>query len=384
MLPVTFAACGLPDRAVYDMSIYQTLTLTSQREAFELFDSETFIYDVITGIDANSFVILSPRLSELQSQYLQEKVLEQGFTIALLLKKIKSHIIVCDNPSAWQRLELGGRIYDLDKPNRLVAYLNSKRPRRISYTLQKDEDLRHIHDWVSFQFTRYAADAVVLFDNDSAISYAFPELADSVAAFGDSLVLDHVPFKYGPAGTTSDGELLKTYKDLMLQASMFEYIKSCILLAGMREALLLNTDIDELILCRANNSPFDLLPDDKHALLFNGLWCYPPASLADSEFASHDDHIYVDTVHRINNDRKWLLRVNRDTFPCWQSAHLISKMPGVCGPTPILDVDDCDAVFLHHYAVTNRWRGTRRSPKQEGTMLSVRSHEEIVKAEKAK
>jgi hypothetical protein len=380
MRPVTFSACGLPGRSVYDTSIYQPLTPASQQEALHLFDSETFVYDVISGQDEKTFVILSPRLSALHSQYLQERLLEQGFTITLLLTKIKSHIIVCENPSARRTLELGGRSYQLDTPNHLVSYLARRRPSRISYTLQKDEDIRHIKDWISFQFTSYAADAVVLFDNNSSISYGYAALADALESFGDSLALGHVPFKYGPAGTTTDGQLLKAYKDLMLQASMFEYVKSCILLAGMEEALLLNTDIDELIFCRGGASPFCVLPEDKLALLFSGFWCYPPAAMAGSSFASHDDHVFVDTANRINNDRKWLLRVNKYTFPCWQSAHLITQLPDGGRPGAVIQEPDAEVIFLHHYAVTNRWRGTRLAPRQDGVRVASRSFEDINRA----
>lgn len=380
MRPVTFSACGLPNRCVYDTSIYHQLSPTARREALERFDSDTFIYDIIIGRDAKTFIILSPRLHALHSQYLQDCLVEQGFTIRLLLPKIKSHIIVCDNPTARQTLEVGNIIYSLDLQNRLVAYLADRRPRRISYTLQKDEHLRHIKDWIDFQFTSYAADAVILFDNRSSTSYEYKALCKTFAHLGDSLFLDLVPFKYGPAGTTSDGHLLKTYKDLMLQASMFEYIKSCILLSGIEESLLLNTDIDELIFCREGVSPFSILPQDKLALLFRGYWCYPPASKTNTSFASHADHIVLDIASRIDIDRKWLMRVNGDTFPCWQNAHLITRLPDNGRPGSVIEEPDAKAIFLHHYAVTNRWRGTRLTPRHNGVILSSRSFQDISSA----
>ena len=377
MQPLLFSDCGLPRREVYTSSIYQKLSPSARKEAFALFDSETFTYDVITGCDLKSFVILSPRLSEVHSEYLQARIIEQGFEVSLLLTKIKSHLIVCSNPASKRFLELGGKCFSLGQPNDLVSYLASKRPSKISYTLQKDEHLNHIHDWATFQFQEYLTDAVIVFDNNSESSYDFNTLSSSLIDFGESIFLKQVPFKYGPAGTTADGELLKAYKDLLLQASMFDYVKSCILLAGLQEALLLNTDIDELIFCRAGATPFSLLTEDKLALLFCGYWCYPSVFLSDSGMTTHDDHIFIDPINRISGDKKWLLRVNQATFPCWQSAHLISRLPDNGDPGSVIDEPDNQAFFLHHYDVTNRWRGTRVSYKQDGMMTSARNFEDI-------
>jgi hypothetical protein len=380
MQALSFTDCGLPKREVYDFSTYQKLSPSSQQEALDLFDGDTFVYDIITGCDLKTFIILSPRLSERHSKYLQERIAEQGFTVSLLLPKIKSHIVVCRNPTSKQFIELGCRSFPLDEPNSLVSHLACKRPSKISYTLQKDEHLDHINDWVAFQLHEYLADLVILFDNNSSACYDFGALSSSLLSLGDSVFLKHVPFKYGPAGTTTDGQLLKAYKDLLLQASMFEYVKSCIMLAGLQEALLLNTDIDELIFCRGDTTPFTLLPGDKLGLLFSGYWCYPPVSFSEEGIATYEDHVFINPVNRISGDRKWLLRVNEATFPCWQSAHLISRLPDNGNPESVIGEPDATAFFLHHYAVTNRWRGTRSvSDKQEGVLVSAREFDVINK-----
>jgi hypothetical protein len=112
--------------------------------------------------------------------------------------------------------------------------------RRTLLTLQKDNDLAWIKDWVEFHVRTQEVDAVLVYDNGSS-RYGTDDLLECLRGVAGVEVAVVVvwPFLYGPQGGSG-----RPWDSDFCQAGMFEHARRRFL----RHALaVVNADIDELI-----------------------------------------------------------------------------------------------------------------------------------------
>ena len=348
-------------------------------------DLETFIYDILFDDDMSSALLISPRMTSEGAKFLQNLIDEcDNADMNFLVDTTQNCVIEIKALKG----ELDNKVLKLFNLNKndlpsIIYFLKEVCPKKISFTIQKDESLAHIDAWIAHQFDDLGADCVVVFDNNST-SYTVDQLSTHCKQFSKPVFVQSIPFLYGPAGKGVDGHEYR-WKDLCLQRSMLEYVKFSSLIASPDvEVLLLNTDVDEFLISRS--SPFDEVNDSVDFVAFRGFWCYPNSDSSDlvrnqlAKLFFHEDHTLIASPFEFNTTSKWIFRI---------------KGVNSCLPLGVHGVEDSEnlkavgytssnSYLLHHRYVNTGWKTNARidpsfMPKQmitfERNFLSLRKLE---------
>jgi hypothetical protein len=290
-----------------------------QRDYLELFDFDTLFYDVFRGDDPEEVICLGPPLLNCESLLETLTFRLPGETAAIawdyfppispfqptLRLRLKSTALAgADHRTAGHlTIEFAGHCVETRiQPNGQARFAG----RRIVLTLSRDNPLRWIEDWATFNAKVHGADAIVLYDNGST-AYEIAELRGMLAGvpgIADVLV---VPwrFPYGPGVGRANVQDSFYCQPGALEHARRRYCPSA---KGV-----LNNDIDELTVVDSGVSIFELMEKSgKAALVFPGLWA--ERSSKDSaalESLRHSDCLYSEmwrpTLDRLAPGR-WLMR----------------------------------------------------------------------------
>jgi hypothetical protein len=143
------------------------------------------------------------------------------------------------------------------------------RGRRVLFTLSRDNRLEWIKDWLRYNRDIHGADAILFYDNKSAL-YCPEELLQAmseVRGFDRICVVDW-PFKYGPQGLDS----ARFWDSDFCQIGAWEHARWRFLQEA-RSAL--NSDVDELVVSSKGASIFEATERSRGGIIrFHGLWVH--------------------------------------------------------------------------------------------------------------
>ena len=165
---------------------------------------------------------------------------------------------------------------------------------RVLYTLQKDNAIHWIKDWVHFYHLKHQPSVVIIYDNASS-SYTLEELQNELSQLPCNVIVKSFPFKYGPKGHKGS-----YWDSTYCQAAAFEHVRYSL---QSKKSILLNVDIDELLFLENNQSIYDeIFSRETDVLLFRGRWALIDPELYNSnEIISFKSHTMIEKKIMVQN-----------------------------------------------------------------------------------
>jgi hypothetical protein len=186
----------------------------------------------------------------------------------------------------------------------------------VIFTLSKDNEIAWIRDWVRFNLDIHGADAVLIYDNASS-RYTTGELLEavrSIKGIAEAAVV-HWPFRYGPQGTLARG----LWDSDFCQLGAWEHARRRFL-ANARSVM--NSDIDELVLCDDGGSIFDKAERSAFGIArYGGRWV---VSTDESEARALPRHRDFDIMLRPQMQRTRFF-LKRDAVACFPKWTLVPR-----------------------------------------------------------
>ena len=329
---ISLSDIGLPNRV-------PPRSLELRQSDYEsLFDFETFAYDVFWRQGKIVF-LCAPVPDESYPQIIntiriKNKALRE-LPHRIYSNKIQKIIIDSDS----NVISIGGREIVLDRVPDSYAGRS-----KVLYTLQKDNSIQWIRDWIEWHKKSHGIDAVIIYDNQST-EYSIETLARELQCPDLEVVIESCPFKYGPGaykGSKWDSDFL--------QYAMFERLryKDC-----NSNTRLLNADIDEMVVCKGTVEVFDLVSEDASACLFPGRWIEVPRTADLDQMADirHESHTHVDISSYCAN--KWAVNLTN------LSNSVFLRVHDFFGPIKRVLAGN-SVVYLHHRQINTNWKYNRR------------------------
>ena len=245
------------------------------------------------------------------------------------------------------------------------------RGKRVMVTMSKDNDLAWIRDWVEFHTRNHGCDAVLLYDNGST-QYEAAKLQEIVAAIPgvDAALVVTWPFSYGPSGgggmrkvwVALNGLEHQVWDSDFCQYGYLEHARHRILALA---AVVLNSDIDELVLTSPHASVFDLAQRSRTGYLsFGGIWVENAALKDEGMARRHHHYFYLRAPEPRPATAKWAVVPSRCPVHAQWCVHWISGM------TP--DMETSSRVLLRHFAaITTNWKSRRWVPEKPAATHEV-------------
>jgi hypothetical protein len=233
-----------------------TRPLELQGERFTAnFDNDTLFYDCFRQ-SATQVMIIAPALFNLRELldnstfYVGNTPVKAKIEAFKLVTRIKISV-----PATVREITLKGAIGDYTLPIR-ENYQDEFAGLRVITTVQKDNDLIWIEDWVKFYRDVHGAEAVLIYDNGST-RYSLDVLEERLAAIEGLKRVKIVSwdFIYGPGPPPAMPSSKKYWDSNFCQAAALEHARHCFL----QKAKCVNfTDIDELIVSKNQKSIFEV------------------------------------------------------------------------------------------------------------------------------
>jgi Glycosyltransferase family 92 len=217
--------------------------------------------------------------------------------------------------------------------------------KRVLYTLNKDNNIRWITDWIRFHEQHHGADAVLIYDNAST-RYTGEWLELKLRSTFPSMVVNvvHWPFIYGPQGVGKvhwDSDFCQTGA---FQDARFRFMH--------RARSVLNCDVDELVVSPKGVSVFEAAEEaESGCICFIGHWVSSVAvSPVPIEMIRHSDFVFLERAEAI--------------APKWCAVPTRCSLQNSWGPHSIWGKDTraClsrDFSYRHFRAITTNWKYQR-------------------------
>ena len=218
--------------------------------------------------------------------------------------------------------------------------------KRVVFTLQKDNHLEWVRDWLHWHVANQGANAVLLYDNSSTVCTAAQLLhcAATVTGISAAAVVSW-PFLYGP-----QAEKGQPWDSNFAQHAAMEHARWRFL-AQARSVL--NCDVDECVLTPRGESVFVLAERSLSGVVaFPGQWCVhcPADGEPVPAFVRHQDHRHVMDHPRC--PPKWAAVPSRVPALAQWTTHAVTgvahdEIPGVS--------------YRHFRGISNSWKYLRPS-----------------------
>ncbi|GAB3392763.1 hypothetical protein GCM10027568_20670 [Humibacter soli] len=245
------------------------------------FDSETLFFDVFRAGD--QVVAMGPPLLNLETELPSWTFHSDGepITRPAITTLDRSHRARFRAPRDARELTISAGSSDQTVP--IGTDLSSVfAGTRALMTLQLDNDLEWIRDWVRWHVAAQGTDAVVVYDNGSK-RYALTDILDAIGVPGIRVaaVVDW-RFRYGPQGSS---EL--PWDSDYTQYGAIEHARRRLL---RHSAGMLSVDIDELVYSKGVRTAYECAEESPQGfVLFAGTWAYADPDDADPKRLRHAD-----------------------------------------------------------------------------------------------
>ncbi len=211
-------------------------------------DFNTIFYDVFWDAASHRIQGIGPKILNLRKDYLPLSITVSGQSVSFRLRKIKDLIFLETESINWDYckvLEIKfcfkdfSQTVDIDvlQSNRSVPQHRCVKHRLLTLTtLQKDNPIEWIGDWITWYYKSYGVDRLVLYDNGSSSKEAVIELLQKLTFDLEIIFVDwdfphgFHPYKYCQRGSLNHCRI------------RFANGGYC-----------LNFDIDEYLMCTQNN-----------------------------------------------------------------------------------------------------------------------------------
>lgn len=213
--------------------------------------------------------------------------------------------------------------------------------RNVLMTMQKNNRLNWIEDWVKFHVEHHGADAVLLFDNGSDLypPDAVVRVIANVPGIRECLVVS-VPHRYGPHRAPYRG----LAKSRFLQPALWNIAKLKYL-GGCRASLFI--DIDEMVYTNNGRSIFDATVSKYWGYItFSGEWW---DSAVDFSVVKHEDHFRESPAGKACPTKYCLTPKS----PFWRFSLSVHKFENDLFK---LYPSSSEFWYAHHRKITSNWK----------------------------
>lgn len=336
----------------------------------EKFDDSTLFYDIVfVGED---IVLSGPPLLNLESFVINSEVYVDGvraqFERTTSLER--SQTTVFSLPQQPQDDVVNIEIYfpewdwrfrsEIDVSiNRVMAGSN------VLMTLQRNEELLWIEDWVRYYATNQSVDAVVIYDNGSD-KYSLDSIANVVATVPgiQTVVVVDWDFKYGPQGSPWVGPGVPWDSDFCQIGAL----QNCRFKWSLFANGWINADVDELFVSRGPETIFDALEKSSDGVVgVSGTW------ISNEAVGYSGDEVprywYFPYFSSQQCNPKWAMCSNRVDPSAHPTAHYVRGIDGVENPN----------FFLAHFRPLNSgWKIPGRRKVEEPREFRASSLDELL------
>ncbi|MBE3639063.1 hypothetical protein [Mangrovicoccus algicola] len=314
----------------------------------ERYDRRTLFYDCVYHEDRGEYLFTAPRFLNLWQEF-RDRLRLDGAPVRGLSRQWSAKYeqvriraprgtVSLDWPGGWQiapRADLADRFAGLDAV----------------VTMNRDNDLRWIREWLAYLCRVHGLEAAVIFDNGST-AYRPQDLAETIAAIPGMrasavLVAD---YPYGPRDSGKGLEVRPKF----LQPALMNLARTDLL---RKAGAVLNADIDEIVLKRGGQTVFEATRASRlGALRLPGSWAYPGPE--DPAPCAHRFHVWRATGERPSNP-KWCAVPGKGLSRAgWFVHHVGGEL------FRLLPARD-DLAFVHCRGTSTGWKGGRfKAPGQ--------------------
>lgn len=309
----------------------------------ERYDRHTLFYDCVYRADLGGYLFTAPRFLNLWPEF-RDRIRVDGSPVGNLTRKrsAKYEQVVIKAPLAELSLDWAGGGWPIaarmDIADRFAG-LNTV------MTVNKDNDLSWIRDWLAYHVDCHGLEAALIFDNGSS-SYSQRDLAKAAGSTGlQQVCVASADYPYGPRDSGKGLEIRPKF----LQPALQNLARTDIL---RKARAVLNVDIDELVLRRRGASVFDRAERAwSGAVRLPGRWAYP--SPTGPMPVKHSAHLWRAQDRHKRSNPKWC------AVPDGRFSRLGWFVHHVGGEAFRLLRDERDCEFVHCRGTSTGWKGSR-------------------------
>jgi hypothetical protein len=230
------------------------------------FDSTTLFYDAVQ-VDDSQIALFAPPFLNLSADVAATAFSHETNRYTTRARHLDRHAqLWMNSPMNRGPVQAAGPLGNFEFS---VSQNESRmfRDCRVIFTMSKDNPIEWILDWVRYNRDIHGANAVLIYDNGSSAydSAALSSALRSISGLRRSVVMEW-PFKYGPQGTNSWDH----WDSDFCQLGAWEHARWRFLQDARS---VMNSDIDELVLSRTNESVFEAAEQSRSGLVrYRGRW----------------------------------------------------------------------------------------------------------------
>lgn len=306
----------------------------------KFFDDRTLFYDCTYLDHSQSYLFSAPQFRGLWPVF-RKALRVNGKPVRWLWQRQsgRSAQVMVKAPATEISLEIDGQSYPLEFRTSLAHHFDGL---NCAVTINKNNDLRWIREWVKYHISAHGLQGVVIFDNNSS-AYGCEDIADvlrPIEGLRHAAILS-APYDWG--GKVLGPKGFVRYK--FLQTALINLVRRGCL---SKARAVLNTDIDELVLSQNNLSVFD----DAAARRFSyvriaGQWVFPET--ADHAPAVQSQHVWRDEPPR-RCQSKWCANPRALLSRIGWNVHNVGAQQGRRVP------DSTEFSLMHCSTSTTGWK----------------------------
>jgi len=219
-------------------------------------------------------------------------------------------------------------------------------------TLQKDNPISWITEWITYHHVNFGIDGFLIYDNNST-RYTAEELESSIQVLGTTVKVVEWNVPYGPQGF--DCNHYNTWDSDYAQSTMFEHAKRRYVY-GSRLAI--NCDIDELLVMKSGNLDSvinSIISEGIAGYCYRGWWIEPydiankiPAHEVALDKRQFVDYYCTDQRNTIGIGNKWMLIPNQALGQQWVVHSTTASMR-----------QNSDIYYGHYMPMNTNWSWPR-------------------------
>lgn len=276
-----------------------------QDDFTERYDGDTIFYDCIWVEKRRRALLMGPPLLNLKDAISKMRIvaMPSGSECGFTARELDRHSqIWVDTPQDTTGLsiqsELGSKSVSL-----AVGQVDVFKDKRVLFTINQDNRIEWICDWIRYHRDTQGANAVLIYDNSST-SYSVVELKDRILALAgmDAVKIVNWPFKFGPQGYSGKHWDSDYCQNGALEDARWKYLQNA--------RSVLNADVDELIITK-DKTIFELAEtSSRKYVTYFGKWIIPLDDAEGNSLSGDGDVTasrHKDFQHALSLKRKWKL-----------------------------------------------------------------------------